>query len=162
MRNFVVVSLMLAFTGTCVADLKQASPDTVCAFLSDAGLKGRKWTDYGDDTSGCASNYKEIGSGSPLPNNLAYYVKGSGSTVEQVKLVVNFNQPKSPGASIQALGKAAEKLAPKALGAPLPASIKKAIVLGQPQTASVGSGIVEVLRDDWKNGKGYEVHVVMK
>lgn len=162
MLKITVLPLLLAFSATCVADLKQTSPEAVCAFLSDFGLKGRKWTDYGDGTSGCASNYKDIGSGSSLVNNLAYYATGSGSTVDQVKLVLNFNQPKSPGASIQALGKAAEKLAPKALGAPLPVSIKKAIVLGQPQTASVGTGTVEVLRDEWPSGKGYEVHVVMK
>ncbi|WP_330565861.1 DUF6030 family protein [Pseudomonas yamanorum] len=162
MLKITVLPLLLAFSVTCFADLKQSSPENVCAFLSDSGLKGRKWTDYGDGTSGCASNYKDIGGGASLANNLAYYATGSGSTVDQVKLVLNFNQPKSPGASIQALGKAAEKLASKALGAPLPASIKKAIVLGQPETAEVGTGTVEVLRDEWPTGKGYEVHVVMK
>jgi len=154
--------LVLLFSASCLADLKQTAPESVCAFLSNLDLKGRKWTDYSDGTSGCASNYKDIGSGSPMANNLAFYATGSDSTVDQVKLVLNFNQVKSVGMSISALGKASEKLSLEALGAPLPNSIKKAIVLGQPLTAAAGTGTIEVVRDNWPTGKGYEVQVIMK
>ena len=154
--------LVLLFSASCLADLKHTAPESVCAFLSNLDLKGRKWTDYSDGTSGCASNYKDIGSGSPMANNLAFYATGSDSTVDQVKLVLNFNQVKSVGMSISALGKASEKLSLEALGAPLPNSIKKAIVLGQPLTAAAGTGTIEVVRDIWPTGKGYEVQVIMK
>lgn len=87
---------------------------------------------------------------------------GSGSTVGEVKLVLNVNQPKSMGMSISALGKASEKLSLKALGVPLPNSIKKAIASGQPLMVAAGSGAIEVFRDNWPTGKGYEVHVIMK
>ena len=97
-----------------------------------------------------------------MANNLAFYATGSDSTVDQVKLVLNFNQVKSVGMSISALGKASEKLSLEALGAPLPNSIKKAIVLGQPLTAAAGTGTIEVVRDIWPTGKGYEVQVIMK
>lgn len=162
MLKILVAPLVLLFSASCLADLKQTAPDSVCSFLSDLDLKGRKWTDYGDGTSGCASNYKDIGSGYPLANNLAFYAAGSDSTVDQVKLVLNFNQTKSVGMSISALGKASEKLSLKALGAQLPNSIKKAIVLGQPLTAAAGTGTIEVVRDDWPTGKGYEIQVIMK
>lgn len=162
MLKIFVAPLVLLFSASCLADLKQTAPDSVCSFLSDLDLKGRKWTDYGDGTSGCASNYKDIGSGYPLTNNLAFYAAGSDSTVDQVKLVLNFNQTKSVGMSISALGKASEKLSLKALGAQLPNSIKKAIVLGQPLTATAGTGTIEVVRDNWPTGKGYEIQVIMK
>lgn len=162
MLKIFAAPLVLLFSASCLADLKQTTPESVCAFLSNLDLKGRKWTDYGDGTSGCASNYKDIGSGSPMANNLAFYATGSDSTVDQVKLVLNFNQVKSVGMSISALGKASEKLSLEALGAPLPNSIKKAIVLGQPLTAAAGTGTIEVVRDNWPTGKGYEVQVIMK
>lgn len=162
MRKVFAAPLVLLFSASCLADLKQTAPESVCAFLSNLDLKGRKWTDYGDGTSGCACNYKDIGSGSPMANNLAFYASGSDSTVDQVKLVLNFNQVKSVGMSISALGKASEKLSLEALGAPLPNSIKKAIVLGQPLTAAAGTGTIEVVRDNWPTGKGYEVQVIMK
>ena len=162
MKKIFVAPLVLLFSVSCLADLKQTAPEAVCSFLSDLDLNGRKWTDYGDGTSGCASNYKDIGSGSPMANNLAFYATGSDSTVDQVKLVLNFHQVKSAGMSISALGKASEKLSLKALGAPLPNSIKKAIVLGKPLTAAAGTGTIEVVRDNWPTGKGYEVQVIMK
>ena len=162
MQKIFVAPLALLFSVSCLADLKQTAPEAVCSFLSDLDLNGRKWTDYGDGASGCASNYKDIGGGSPMANNLAFYAAGSDSTVDQVKLVLNFNQTKSVGMSISALGKASEKLSLKALGAKLPNSIKKAIVLGQPLTAAVGTGTIEVVRDNWSTGKGYEVQVIMK
>jgi hypothetical protein len=145
------------------AEVAQTSPEAVCQYLADSGLKGRKWVaDYGDGTSGCASDYKDIGGGSPLANNLAYYVTGEGRQVQQVKLVVNYNQPKSGSAATSALIAASQKLAVKALGAQLPDSIASLIKSGKPATQNVGSGEVEVSRDDWPTGKGYEVHVTMR
>ncbi|MNJ77258.1 hypothetical protein D3C77_747110 [compost metagenome] len=87
---------------------------------------------------------------------------GEGDAVGQVKLVVNFNQPSRPGPGIQALGKAAESLAAKMLGGKLTSDVRKAIVTGTPSTAKIGSGTVEVVRDDWPTGKGYELQVIMR
>lgn len=159
-RTIAVVAL--AFTGQCMAELNLSNPDDACAALADSGLKGRKWTDYGDGSSGCASNYKDIGQGSPLANNLAFYVTGSGQSAEQVKLVLNFNQPKTPGPAIKALSAAAVSLSPKMLGVPLPTEVRKAIAQGKPASAIAGSGRVEVIRDDWPTGKGYELQVIMR
>ena len=39
------------------------------------------------------SSYQDIGSATPLPNNIAYYVKGDSDTVKTLKLVLNVNQP---------------------------------------------------------------------
>ena len=72
MLKILIVPMALLLSATCLADLKQADPDEVCASLSGVGLKGRAWTEYGDGASGCASNYKDIGGGSPIPNNLAF------------------------------------------------------------------------------------------
>lgn len=162
MLKILAAPLVLLFSTNCIADLKQTAPEPVCALLSDSGLKGRKWTDYGDGSSGCASNYKDIGSGSPLANNLAFYATGNGSTVGQVKLVLNFNQPNSKAAATKSLLAASSELAQKALGAKLPPSISKAIETGTPTSVEVGTGSIEVLRDTWPTGRGYEIHVVMK
>lgn len=162
MLKATIAVFAMVFTGSCLAELKVMEPQQACASLAEQGLPGRKWTDYEDGTSGCASNYKDIGQGSPLANNLAFYVTGAGHTIKQAKLVLNFNQPENPGMAISALGKAAELLIPKMLGAPLPNEIRKAIVLRKPASISVGSGIVELVRDDWPTGKGYEVQVIVR
>ena len=161
MLKAICLPLALVISTQCMADLKVVEPPALCAALSDQGLKGGEWTDYGDDLSGCASDPKDIGVGHPVANSLAFYVTGTGTAANQVKLVVSFHEPKTPGLAINALGKASEKLAPMALGVPLPNAVKKAIVLGQPMTLSAGTGSIEVVRERWPDGKGYEVQVIM-
>lgn len=145
------------------AEVSQSPPEAVCQYLADAGLAGRKWVaDYGDGTSGCASNYKDIGAGEPLANNLAYYVNGERQKVRSVKLVLNYNQPGSSQTATQALISAAQKLSDKALGANLPASVVSLIQAGKPGTVKAGRGEVVVVRSDWPTGKGYEIQVIMR
>lgn len=163
MQKILALLALSIYSLSAMAEVAQPSPEIVCQYLADSGLKGRKWVaDYGDGTSGCASDYKDIGAGSPLANNLAYYVTGEGRDVQQVKLVVNYNQPKSGAAATSALVAASQKMALKALGAKLPESISSMIKAGKPGTQKLGSGEVEVARDEWPTGKGYEVHVMMR
>lgn len=161
MLKVMCLPLALLVSTQCMADLKAAEPEAICASLSDQGLKGGEWADYGDGVSGCSSDFKDIGIGHPVANNLAFYVTGTSTTAAQVKLVLSFHEPKTPGMAISELGKASEKLAPKALGVPLPNAVKKAIVLGQPMTVAAGTGKIDVVREQWSDGKGYEVQVIM-
>lgn len=162
MLKVMCLPLALLFSAQCMADLKVSQPEGLCAALVDQGLKGGEWSEYGDDVSGCSSEFKDIGIGHPLANNLAFYVTGTREVASQVKLVLSFHEPKTPGLAINELGKASEKLAPKALGVPLPNAVKKAIVLGQPMSVSAGTGKIEVVRERWTDGKGYEVQVIME
>ncbi|ENA27504.1 hypothetical protein EGJ52_23570 [Pseudomonas luteola] len=157
-----IFCLTISFPLLAHAELADTDPDSVCQFLAASDLKGRKWTDYGDGTAGCASDYKDIGNGVPLANNLAYYVMGQGNEAERVKLVMNANQPNAAAPAIKQLSNAASKLSPKALGVPLPDSVRKAIAKGEPVVVNVGSGEVEVLKDIWPSGKGYEIQVMMR
>lgn len=161
--KLIVLTLSLLLATGAIADLKKIDPAGVCSVLADSGLKGRKWVDYGDGTAGCASDYKDIGKASiGMANNLAFYGMGKGKTANEVKLVLNYNQPKQAAAATKELEGAAERLATRMLGASLPAATKKAITAGQPHTEKAGSGEIEVTRDDWQNGKGYEVHVIYR
>lgn len=162
MRKWMLLGIAL-FSMAAQAELPKAAPETVCQYLADIALKGRKWVpDYGDGTSGCATDYKDIGTGAPLANNLAYYATGKGGKVDQLKLVLNYNQPKSAGFATASLISAAQKLSPKALGASLPPEVIQLIKAGRSGKAKVGTGEVEVLRDNWPTGRGYEVQVMMR
>ncbi|MGH8381729.1 hypothetical protein [Pseudomonas sp.] len=163
MKKLVVLCLASMVMANASAEIAEPSPVKICSYLADIGLKGRKWVeDYGDGSSGCASDYKDIGSGAPLANNLAYYVSGAGKYVMEVKLVLNYNQPRKPDAGTTALVAASQKLAQRALGGTLPTSVIELIKKGEHGSENVGRGMVEVVREDWPNGKGYEVHVMMR
>lgn len=162
-RVFVLVIALLG-AGTVSAEIAEKTPAKACALLADSGLKGRKWVnDYGDGSAGCASNYKDIGpSGSGLANNIAYYVIGVNQYVMEVKLVLNYNQPSKAAPATAALLSASQKLSQRALGAPLPKSIIDLITQGESGSEKVGKGSVQVVREDWPTGKGYEVQVMMQ
>lgn len=144
------------------AELAITSPSQACALLTGAGLAGRAWKAQGPDDYGCSSGYREIANASPLPNNLAYFVEGSAAASTQVSLVLNCNQPAASAAAAKVLLSASSILAQQALGAELPRHIITAIEKGEPAVASAGSGSIEVRRDNWPMGTGYEIHVVMK
>ncbi|MFJ7311804.1 hypothetical protein ACIQVE_03370 [Pseudomonas sp. NPDC098747] len=156
--------LIAAMTATSAsAEIIDPTPSNVCSLLSDSGLKGRKWVDdYGDGSSGCASDYKDIGSASGLANNLSFYVTGVSQYVMEIKLVFNYNQPSQSSSATKALLAASDKLSQRALGASLPAPVIALIKRGEHGSAKVGKGVVEVVREDWPTGKGYEVHVMMR
>lgn len=151
------------FATSASAEFIDPTPSSVCSLLSDSGLKGRKWVDdYGDGSSGCASDYKDIGSTTGFANNLAFYATGVGQYVMEMKLVLNYHQPSQPGAATKALLSASNKLAQRALGARLPESVEALIRQGKHGSSKVGKGVVEIVRDDWPTGKGYEVQVIMR
>lgn len=162
MRTLMIAPFLLLMSVNCFADLVVTSPSEACSLLSGSSLPGGTWRDQEDGAWGCSSDYLEIGAGSPLPNNLAYYVDGGVVSPTQVKLVLNYNKPKSKDAATKALLSASSTLSQKALGVKLPAGITKAIASSQPATSQAGSGVIDVLREDWPSGKGYEIHVVMR
>ena len=162
MRILAALLLSLGIAVPASAALLVAEPSKVCAFLNDIGLATRGWKNRYDDIFGCSSEYKELGSGYPLANNLAYYSEGSKGAASYVKLVININVRASAAAAHEELLKAARALSVKATGQQLPQSLVEAIKKGAKASQKVGPATINVVRDDWPTGKGYEVQVVIK
>lgn len=158
--HFCIPALVfLAFSASANAVLLSPDPSTTCNYLSDMGLATRGWKNDYDNEFGCSSPYKELGTGAPLANNLAYYVEGGPTTAKKAKLVVNINNKSSAMPAHQELLKAAEALSLKVAGAILPEEISSAIKSGTKASTKVGQTNIEVIRIDWPTGKGYEVKV---
>jgi hypothetical protein len=157
-----LLSLIIIAAAPAEALLKTDSPPEVCASLKDVGLAARSWRNLHDTSYGCSSPYKEIGSGNPLANTLAFYANGDRSTVALVYLVLNVNVPALAAAAHGELLKAADVLVERATGAHLTASLREAITIGAARTGRVGGAAVEVVRKNWPTGRGYELHVIIK
>lgn len=157
-----LISFLAFATNIANAELKATSPIEVCAYLKDSGLSTRGWKNKYDNVFGCSSSYKEIGSGFPLSNNLAYYVEGNSKAVSEIKLVLNVNNRESAKSAQEELLKTAEVLNLKTSGQKLPQVLKDAIKIGKNATAKVGSVSIEIVREDWSSGKGYELKISMK
>jgi hypothetical protein len=163
--NYLIVAIVIfamLTAGHANAELKVTKPSEACGYLTGIGLAPRGWKNYYGDVYGCTSPYKELGSGFPLKNNLAYYVEGTATAVRQLKLVLNVNNRAEAEKAHAELLKAAELLAKKSLNKTLPANILVAITEGENVSSRIGDATVDVLRDDWPTGKGYEIKVIIK
>jgi pyrimidine operon attenuation protein/uracil phosphoribosyltransferase len=87
---------------------------------------------------------------------------GNKSTVMQVDLFLNINDQASSSSAHQELLKATEVLSIKATGKQLPQKLKNAIKKGSNASQKVGNATVEILREDWTAGEGYDVKVTIK
>lgn len=161
MRSFVILILYFLAILPVNAQLVTSEPNILCGLLSNSGLTTSGWKNYYDDNYGCSSPYKEFGSGASLANNLAFYAEGTSNSAKQVKLVLNINNRASASSAHQELVKLAITLSKKATGEKLPQALQDAIRNGQSASQKVGSAMVEVVKEEWTTGKGYEVKVII-
>lgn len=164
-KNVVVticMSACCAIIAPASATLKDLNPNAVCAYLNDIGLNTREWKHQYDAEYGCSSSYKELGSGSALKNNLAYYVDGKANKAEKLKLVLNVNNKNEARLAHREMLKASKSLVKKAFGLDLPQSIAQAIEKGTKATANIGNASIELIRINWPTGKGYELKLIIE
>lgn len=135
-------------------------PREACAHLSDK-LEPGQYKKEGGNVFGCLSSAKNLGAGSPLPNNIVYYARGDAQRARQVGLVLNVNNPESANDAHKTLLEYSQELSVKALGVPLSQTAANAILAGNIGRGTVDTTKVEVLRHDFSNGKGYELHYVI-
>lgn len=157
----IILSVLFSAT-SAEASLAMTSPALVCSLLNNAGFATGGWRRFYENEFTCNSDYKEIGSGIPLANNLAYYVDGNSNSVTQAKLVLNVNNKSQATSAHSALLNLSESLSIKITGAKLPQAIQNAITGGKPMKTKVGQTAVEIKRNNWPTGKGYELHVIFK
>ncbi len=158
------ISLFFTFFICCSAqaEITLKDPAATCVAMNEIGLKTRGWKDRGSSDYGCSSPYKDIGSGYPLPNNLAFYAEGEKSSVKLVKLVLNVNKTEHAKTGHEALLHAAGILSEKATGQPLSKTLKAALSSGKSVTEKLGNSKITVIRDNWPTGLGYEVKIVFE
>ena len=161
-HTVITVVFCLFVASDALAEMKEIKSSVACNYLKSIGLATRGWKNHYDDVYGCSSPYKEFGSGYPLKNNLAYYVDGTATNVKQLKLVVNVNNRAEEKRAHSELLKAAEVLTKQYLNKPLSESIRGAITAGKDLSSEVGDTTVEIIRDDWPTGKGYEIKFIIK
>lgn len=152
-KIFFLVSLLLS-------EAVLANTPTECDYLKDSSLPTRGWVNQYDDEYGCSSDYLNIGTGSPLPNNIAYYVEGDTDSAKSAKLVMNINNKGLEKNAKAALINAAQNLSKKIINTKLPDSVLSAIKNGQENSVSVENKSIHVKRNSWPSGNGHEVHII--
>jgi hypothetical protein len=152
--------VVLFLGGLAAAALRNTDPGSVCDYLNEMGLATDAWGKLDSDW-GCISPYKELGGGR-FQDDLSYRVHGDSAVVTRLELLLNvFNRDHAQVAQGELL-KAADVLATKALVAPLPNSIRKAIETGTASSAKVVRALVRVEKSEFPSGRGYELRFIIE
>lgn len=151
-----------AFAVPVGATLRDTSTQATCSYLNDSGLTTRGWKNLFDSKYGCSSPYKELGSGFPLKNNLAYYVYGGAKKAKKLELFLNVNNREEARLAHHELLKAATSLLNKTVAEDLPQILQNAIKKGTNATATINGMTIELIRIDWSTGKGYELKLFVE
>lgn len=138
-------------------------PQVACSLLSDiSGLQTGGYKRSGtEDDFFCCSPYKDLNHESPLPNNIAYYAEGDAEEVNRLKLVLNVNEPQRAEEAHRTLLTYSNELTRKALGEDLSSKMQEAILVGHPEAYTVGDLFVELKREAWPTGRGYEMKFII-
>jgi hypothetical protein len=96
------IGVVLALTAT-PGHAALPAPEKACTLLADFNLATRGWKDVGGGMRSCSSPHREIGTGDPMPNNLAFYVRGDAAGPKLIKLVVNVNNRAQASAALKEL-----------------------------------------------------------
>jgi|GEM_PF-575054 len=107
------------------------------------------------------TSYLEIGSGI-LPNNISYYVDGDKEAVKQLKLVLNVNERNQAAEAHEKLSHLTVKLIELALGCEVPPNAHNALKYGEPINAELRGKVLSIERQEFPNGSGYTIKVVLK
>jgi len=86
---FLLFLLMTPFISS--AEYGNSTPSQACSFMSAMGMATRGYKNPDNMGYFCSSPYKELGTGFPLANNMAYYAEGNAQKVTKLKLVLNVN-----------------------------------------------------------------------
>lgn len=147
-----------------VVRYKWSTPATACALLAD--IPGMRTGAYKNNLAQpkqyfCFSPYKPIGSGWSLENNLAYYVVGIQDTATELKLVLNVDM-KAAQVGGTVLSVASDLLTKRALGSRLSDEVLHALLAGETGKWDAGENEILITREDWPNGRGYELKFIIR
>lgn len=141
---------------------RNSDPSSACRYLTTLGMNSRGYKISYDDEYYCSTPYKDIGTGFPLPNNIAYYVEGDRAAARQLKLVLNINIRQQAKEAHEVLVVTARTLTQKALNLQLPTEIDHALINGRNGKWQISQAQIEVVRLDWPSGIGYEVKFLIQ
>lgn len=138
------------------------NPQVACGLLSHIdGLqtRGYKSLEFEGEFT-CSSPYKELDDSLPA-NNIAFYAEGDSERVNRLKLVLNVNDPQKAEVAHGLLMAYSDELALKALGEGLRPEMKDAIIDGRPAAYTVEGLFVELKREAWVTGRGYDMKFII-
>ena len=141
------------------------NPAVACSLLDGFGLKTRGWKNDPSKPSEywCSAPYtpvhKEI---SNFVLCLAYYVDGTRDAARQLKIVMSVTDPRAIEMGHTALALASTELSKASLGTILPKDVLEALLAGETGKWKLGPNEIEIQREDYVKGWGYDLKLLIR
>lgn len=141
-------------------------PQKACRFLSDIpGMSSSgSYSSLYEGIHSCGTRYKDVGEDdhSALPNNISYYAAGTPEKVQRLRLLLNINQISNDTAAKEQMATVAVRLFQAALNHSIPNGIQDSIKTGTSGQWDDSGYKIELKKDIWPTGKGYELNFVIR
>jgi hypothetical protein len=158
--SLATIALTILATTTATAAMpSNLHPREYCSIATDVGLPAKRA--FSASTLGCSSAYRELSAASPgLSNNVAFYVSANGDplALKRLSLQLNVNNPRAATSAHAELTQATASLARTLLGKEFP-ELLRAVKQGKAYRMQDTQWRVEVEREAWPTGRGYEINV---
>ena len=161
-RNSSTPNVNQSQTNSKKAQKHWQNPKVAKNFLDQNGIHTNQYKNRLGHEYASFSSYQDIGSGSLLPNNIAYYVKGDRDIVKTLKLVLNVNQPNDAQTAHSVMLKHSQTLYKEVFAQELPPNLKEAITIGNQDQLEVEGSVVTLSREDWVTGRGYSLELIIQ
>lgn len=150
------------------------TPSVACSLLDENGLPTRGWKSLTMKTKAAREewNPKDYSCSSPdtpLANNIpmldgfiAYYVDGSEDTVRQLRLVLSIHDPRAVEVGSLSLAVISHALTLRSLERSLPLEIITALRKAEPGQWTIGLNQIEVQRENYVKGWGYDLKFLIR
>ena len=150
------------------------TPSVACSLLDDTGLHAQGWKNQATAATvalepwnrldyRCSSAYTPLNAEIPMRDgSIAYYVDGSEQSVSQLKLVLSIHDRRFVELGNLSLAVISHALTLRALDKPLPLEIVAAMRKAEPGRWKIGLNEIEVQREDYVNGSGYDLKFLIR
>lgn len=128
------------------------SPYRAKTFLDRHALATREYHRSFDGEWFAGSPYLELGGGSALANNLAYYVTGTERIATSLKLRLNINQPEERELAEARFIEVGRTLLEASLGLPGAEPAIRMLSIAKPQEIRINTRVIRLTHEPWAGG----------
>ena len=154
--------VLLAASSASANDFRRMFPHEVAALLLNEGLAIESYQKLDHQGHGGTSATVRIGKGSTRTNTLSFSVGGEAMNVKRVMLTLTIQQPEMETQAFSRMEFVSSILAKRATGAPLPKSIRRAVLVGMDLREAHNGFTFSVLRAEHSAGHEYKVALMIE
>ena len=139
----------------------QASPEAACAFLTEAGLRGRNYRRIGEGLYRCNSRRRNLPFGGSEVHAMRFQAQGDAQHVRQLRLTLYVNSKRQVQPAHRRMLENGQLLVQKALEVNMPTEVVRTLLDGATGTWNV-AGAAVVLEKSQIQSISHQYHLIIR